>query len=617
MPSTIRISFIAFFALAAFLFISAPSRALESRQDTLVSGNADTLTSGRADTLDAEESQRTRRQRLTDWMFISRLDTAFSETEALESVDPFIPFEGRYIRKISIVRLNIFGDTRVGESQKGQPWIVAGGNRLHIDTRTRIIANYFLMEEGDPVEPFVLADTERILRSTAFIQDARIDVIPVPEQPDSVDLLVLTRDVWSIGLKPTYRDYDSFRIRIYDRNFLGFGHNIEYEADVDLNREQKLDNAFVYRMNNLYGSFIDLMARYDVMHRRDLTQFSLIRGFVSPEIRYTGALTIADIENWVVDSTDVRNSYQYRDFWVGRSFLIGTPDEVSEGRVRTILSGRVQRFDYYERPEVSADTNRAYHDLILLLGSLSLAKTEYRKAKLIFGFGTTEDVPYGFLLSLTGGQQFGEFEDRPYAALELGHGNFTGRDGYVATTARVGAFFRDGNYEDGVFDFMSGGFTPLHGIGRYHFRHFATIHYTYGFQRRDRGGIELEGDNGIIAVGKTGLMGPQRFVLNYESVLFTPWDWYKFRFAFFGYVSSGNLSHEWNPFQHGARYYTSLGFGMRIHNERLVFAPLEIRFMFFPSVPPGAPTEWYHVGTVRRLPFPNFEPGPPSVFPFR
>ena len=117
MLHTIRISFIAFLALVAFLFISAPSRALESQQGTLVAGNADTLTSSRADTLtsgradtltssgtdtlDAEESQRTRRQRLTDWMFVSRLDAAFSETEALESVEPFIPYEGRYIRKIS------------------------------------------------------------------------------------------------------------------------------------------------------------------------------------------------------------------------------------------------------------------------------------------------------------------------------------------------------------------------------------------------------------------------------------------------------------------------------------------------------------------------------------
>jgi hypothetical protein len=143
------------------------------------------------------------------------------------------------------------------------------------------------------------------------------------------------------------------------------------------------------------------------------------------------------------------------------------------------------------------------------------------------------------------------------------------------------------------------------------------VHYTYGFRRREAGGIELEGDDGVFAVGNTGLRGRQRLLLNYESVLFTPWDLYKFRFAFFLCASSGNLGQNWNPFQRDERYYTSFGFGMRIHNERLVFDPLEIRFMFFPSVPPDAPTDWYHIGTVRRLPFPNFEPAPPSVLPFR
>lgn len=606
----IRIRYNGFSVLAALVLFSVPCRRLEAGQDTLRSTSVST------DTLETKKSRSRVSQLLTDWIYAAPVDTTFSGVEALESVKPFIPFEGRYIRNIIVVRLNIFGDSRVGESQEGKPWIVRTGNRLHIDTRERIIANYFLMDEGDRVEPYVLADTERILRRRPFIQDAKIEVVPVPEQPDSVDLLVVIRDVWSIGIRPTIREYNSYRIKVYDRNFLGFGHDIEYEADVNLDRDRRLDNVFIYRMTNLYGSFIDLAALYEDTHERERAQLSLVRGFVSPEIRYTGALTIGEIENWAVNPYDVRNSYQLRDFWMGRSFLLGSSDTEGAGRVRAILAGRVQRIDYYVQPPVHADTNRTYHDRTLLLGSLSLAKTEYRKAKLIFGYGTTEDIQYGFLFSLTGGHQSGEFDDRPYTGADIGFGKFIGRTGYVSGTARVGTFFRNGKSEDGVVDLMSGAFTPLHQVGRYFFRHFATVHYTWGFSRREENGLELEGRNGIIEVGNIGLEGKQRLVLNYESVLFTPWDWYKFRLAFFGFVSSGNLGDDWNPFQRNDKYYTSFGLGIRIHNERLVFDPLEIRFIFFPSVPPDASTTWYHIGTVRRLPFPNFDPRAPSTVPY-
>jgi hypothetical protein len=65
------------------------------------------------------------------------------------------------------------------------------------------------------------------------------------------------------------------------------------------------------------------------------------------------------------------------------------------------------------------------------------------------------------------------------------------------------------------------------------------------------------------------------------------------------------------------KYYSTLGIGLRIHNERLVFDPLELRFSLALSRPEGSALENFDMGNMSIRQYPRLDPGPPAVLPYR
>src|SRR5207244_4966084 len=71
------------------------------------------------------------------------------------------------------------------------------GNALSWDTRPLTIRRELRFKAGEPCDVGRLADSERILRDLPFIRSAIISTTPAPG--DSVDVVVSTRDDWSLG----------------------------------------------------------------------------------------------------------------------------------------------------------------------------------------------------------------------------------------------------------------------------------------------------------------------------------------------------------------------------------------------------------------------------------
>lgn len=110
-------------------------------------------------------------------------------------------------------------------------------NDLHVLTREQTVREQlpFLLE-GDEFVPLELVEAERLLRSVDWLYDAR--VVPVRRCGESVDLAVLTRDVWTI--LPTV-EFDlsggesSWSLGVEDENLLGRGETLGvlFKDDVD------------------------------------------------------------------------------------------------------------------------------------------------------------------------------------------------------------------------------------------------------------------------------------------------------------------------------------------------------------------------------------------------
>ena len=133
----------------------------------------------------------------------------------IKSELPFLPYEGKIIRKIIINRIGferVIPDT----SRWIKTTAAKVANRLHNDTKTWVIRNNLFIREGKPLNPYRLADNERYLRDLEFILDSRIFVLPLSEESDSVDLLVMTRDVFSFGAVVLPRSANSVGFRFQE-----------------------------------------------------------------------------------------------------------------------------------------------------------------------------------------------------------------------------------------------------------------------------------------------------------------------------------------------------------------------------------------------------------------
>jgi hypothetical protein len=112
------------------------------------------------------------------------------------------------------------------------------------------------------------------------------------------------------------------------------------------------------------------------------------------------------------------------------------------------------------------------------------------------------------------------------------------------------------------------------------------------------------------------LRGAQRAVLSLESVVFHPINIYGFRFAFFGFADMAFLAGT-NEVVSDGRFLSGIGLGIRIRNDNLVFNTFQFRLGFFPDPPQYSRINNFIVSGEQLLRPNNFDPGPPSVIPYR
>jgi hypothetical protein len=103
-------------------------------------------------------------------------------------------------------------------------WAYRLANKLHVRTREEFILDELLFGVGDCVDPFLMAETERLLRAYRFIGDADVFALPQPDGDQHVN--VYTRDEWTTKVDLGFRIDDGFRIEgleVTEENFFGRG----------------------------------------------------------------------------------------------------------------------------------------------------------------------------------------------------------------------------------------------------------------------------------------------------------------------------------------------------------------------------------------------------------
>jgi hypothetical protein len=566
------------------------------------------------DSLKAKASKNPITRKLYDFVIISP-DTLQNKRITGTSDANYINYSGKKIRKIKLQRLNVFGANISNPASADPKKLENLLNKTHVNTNEAIIRKNLLFSEGDTISPLILSDNERILRQLSYIDDARIIIVPVSE--DEADIVVLTKDVYSLGATFSYKGLKKGSVSVFEKNIFGMGHEFGFELPYDANAPDSPGFGVHYAINNIWRSFLNLELFYlDGLGERTYG-FNLSRKLISSNTKYAGGISVRQMYTTEdLDSLTVPEPLKYnlQDYWLLRSFLLNK-ERVS----RIIIGARYTNNNVFDRPFILPDSFYHLQKYWMYIGSAAFSIQKYYKTNLIYGYGRTEDIPYGGLLRITGGREYNEFNEfrkRTYLGAEIALGKSSKDLGYFYTSAGVSSFIDGKQTKQGLLSISLKYFSNLLTFGNNMIRNFIYIDYNRCFDRNTDDFLTFGNENGFSGFRNDSVSGKQRLSASLESVLFSPVNLYGFRFAVFGFADFSLLAGT-NEIIGNGYSLSGIGLGIRIRNDNLAFNTFQLRFGFFPQPPSYSKINHLTISGEQLLRPDNFDSGPPSIIPYR
>jgi hypothetical protein len=514
----------------------------------------------------------------------------------VKSEDAYLPYQGKIIRKIIIRRIG-FSNTVLDTTQSFQTLISKVADALHADTKEFVIRNNLFIKEGMPLNPYRVADNERTLRTLNFILDSRILIRPISKTSDSVDLIVLTRDVFSLGgsFEPVFPS--RYKVIVQDINAGGMGQRIQVAGLYDIDRKPHVGYEWVYQKTNLMGSFIDGSVGYTLINtgsslgneNETAFYFRLNRPLYHPFARWAGGLELSNNISTNVykrpDSLFAAYRYTIQDAWAGYSFgHKRLPTDLKENRNRAFvaLRGFQQFFVTPPNVELSEPDRYAYRSRVAFLSQLTFFRQDFYKTQYVVGFGRTEDIPYGYRASLTAGWEKELGLMRPYFGSEVYYNRITPAGTILTYTAKLATYTNSKRSEDGLFSLNFRRFSRVYQFGNTKIRHQIETGYAWLFNQNIKRGIDIRDINGIVGFSPDSLTGTQRLTLSEEAVIFTLWKVLGFRIAPLGRIDLAMINQK-SPLIRKENFYAGISTGVRARNENLIFNTIEARIFFYPK----------------------------------
>jgi len=493
-------------------------------------------------------------------------------------------YNGRVVKDIKIERVAVLDGNVLDTANENTTSVGRFLNSAYQPTKERVVRNNLKFRENDRLNPRIFSDNERLLRDLSFIEDAKIQVIPVENSFDSVSVLVVVKDRYPIGIGGKLNDYNAFEVEPYSRNFLGMGHNLGAIFEYDGSTDDKFGLGGYYGINNMGGSFVNGEIRFDRGLDQNVSGITFSKPFVTTYTRFGGEFIFEKTIEKIKEMGNVRDSllnrndkYSVRlaDMWMGYSFLFQHEDK----HPFLNIAGRYYSEKFTERPDFNFENNYPFHDNLLLLTSLSFQQISYVKTTNLAQYGTIEDIPVGINLNLTGGWQHTSFVDRPYVGARLNYGIFFQNAGIFSTTVDFGMFRYKSDLEDVISVFKLAYASPLTDLGKFELRNLFQFSYNAVYNPRYLIPL-LYTDYLIARDSRDGFYGNQNFVVNYHPIFYTDYNFWGFRFSVDPFVDFGWVNkaiYEDNKWDR----YTRLGFNLSTKNESLIFPAMHVQLAYY------------------------------------
>ena len=498
----------------------------------------------------------------------SRDGASAHKTNALPS-DAALERMGAVIGRIEIQNKNIF-DLRNPKDDKP---IFRLADRLHRVTRRELIEHQLLFHSGERYSRHLIEESARILRANPYFYDASIR--PVRYHDGKVDVLVRTRDVWTLnpGLDFSRSGGKSETgVQLEELNAFGTGTDFKVEH---LKSVDRTTSEVDVSNQHAFDTWVSVNATYGELSDGRLRQLIVNRPFYALETRHAGGVTLIDStfdaplydRGEIIDRFQVLNRlYQLYGGW-STGLVHGWARRVSLGLTYDEHRFAPAPLSLWSGPTVLPANRKFVYPWV----QFDWVQDEYAKLRNHNQIHRTEDFDLGAYVSAQVGwapRSFGSSQDAARILFSAGDGYWLSRGDTLLVAGTASGRVERGILENGVVGASITNFAEQSS----HWLLYSTLRATAGKR--------LNLDDQILLGGDNGLRGyPLRYQDGTASALFTleeRWfsDWYPFRLFRVGATVFFDMGRTWGRAPLAAPSLGLLkdaGFGLRFGNARTAF----------------------------------------------
>ena len=529
----------------------------------------------------------------------------------------FAPYTGRIIKKIRILQLDVFGPTLQDTLRKASGWIERSGNALHEKTMERKLMGQLLFSTGETVSPQLMAENEKFIRDLPYIQDVAIVLSNSAEEDGSVDVVVIIKERFEYGisgnLSSTSTDWE-----VTNQNMFGLGHQFSAMVDYNPTETTAWGGGFKYQISDLDRKFIRIGLGYTSDYRKRGWNTFLDKRFIASKEDWAGGVALERIYSdhfmtpYSYTRLDTAASYFNSDIWYGRRLKINE-DFPSFGNV-IIMSRFLHQYYFNNQSNKLANSMFRNHDFIL--GAIGISKRDLFKNNQVYGYGITEDIPYGRYTELAAGLDIESNRTRPYFHFNYSKANILKGGAYFKWQVGLGGYFTDSRLEQGAILLSSHYFSNFVYLNRHPYRFFINLELLRGLNRFQEEYLTVNRKYGVRDYFSLNTMGTNRLKFNVESVRFWGWEKSGFRFAHYFFADAAWLSNDMRNILND-KFIGGIGVGIRVHNESLVFNVLEIRLSWIPIAPHNSTPIIFNIFGQPKARFDDFLGGKPQEISYQ
>jgi hypothetical protein len=506
-------------------------------------------------------------------------------------------YAGKRINSITIEQQNFLSSIDSKESNLKDIFSKIG-NKLQSNSKKRAIRENIFFKEWDLFDPSIIAYNEKWLRDLSYIQDAKILAMITPYDTNQVDVIVVTKDLFSYGGELLINNKDAYAAKLNNINFLGTGNSIQVNQNFENQRSPKSGWGYDVGLSNFLGTFISINAGVNqfgnnisnnVLSARK-NYISVQRPILHPNSKWLGGMEYLETENenvfpgkWdTIFDQQLNYNLKHKDIWIGYQ-LTKQSKRIKLNEYKQFIQYRYLENDFRARPiDYLLQLDRNYQNLKANFLSFTLVRQSVYRTRYLYGLGRYEDLPIGQSLTWTTGYSQIEKDRSAYLGFKFEQYKLSKKENYNHVIANIATSYINKSLQDIRFLSSLEQFSKLKYLNNgLRYRQILNLSFTQTLKNKYNEALRINSIFGIPQLNREQIKGGTRLSANWETVLYNNRAIWGFKSAPFVFGNLTYIRAVGNPILKGD-IYTAIGSGMRIRNENLIFGTIELKGFYFP-----------------------------------